>query len=69
MHGPMNIKFKVSALVVAATETCRNIAWLYKYVHCVGPIVDSNLVDMHGTNNSAKYNLTALYLLQVSSYK
>jgi hypothetical protein len=65
----MNIKFKVSTLVVVATETCRNIAWLYKYVLCVGPIVDSNLVDMQSTNNGVKYNLTALYFLQVSSYK
>jgi len=22
---------------VAATKTCQNIAWLYKYVHSVGP--------------------------------
>jgi hypothetical protein len=22
---------------ISATETCRNITWLYKYVHSVGP--------------------------------
>jgi len=42
-------------MVVAATETCQNIAWLYKYVQLLDQHVDSNLIDMHDTNSIVKF--------------
>jgi hypothetical protein len=43
-------------IVVAATETCQNVAWLYKYVQVLDQLVDSNLTDMRGTNSMVKFN-------------
>jgi hypothetical protein len=37
--------------VVATTKTCQNIAWLYKYMQVLDQLVDSNLIDTHGTNS------------------
>lgn len=42
-------------MVVTATETCHNIAWLCKYVQVLDQLVDSNLTDMHGTDNIVKF--------------
>jgi len=41
--------------VVATTKTCQNITWLCKYVQVLDQLVDSNLIDTHGTNNIVKF--------------
>lgn len=44
-----------SLMVVAATKTCQNIAWLYNYVQVLDQLVDSNLIAIRCTNSAVKF--------------